>query len=137
LPAPIIPIIATVFFSRTLFIPVFHGDWRQRRSLAHAKSFFLEWRELAVNAIYNRIQDGLGMIPRAQDASGAKDRQRQQSDFGQNQRQSKRHTGMGRLIKAVVVLAVLGFAGLAGYAYLADMTPPATVVKQPVVLHAQ
>ncbi len=44
---------------------------------------------------------------------------------------------MGRLIKAVVVLAVLGFAGLAGYAYLADLIPPATVVKQPVVLHAQ
>ena len=44
---------------------------------------------------------------------------------------------MGRLIKLVVVLAVLGFAGLTGYAYLADLTPAATEVKQPVVLHAE
>ena len=44
---------------------------------------------------------------------------------------------MGRLIKLVVVLAVLGFVGLTGYAYLADMTPAPQEVKQPVVLHAQ
>jgi hypothetical protein len=54
-----------------------------------------------------------------------------------NQRPWKRHKGMGRLIKLVVVLAVLGFAGLTGYAYLADLTPPAQEVKQPVVLHAE
>lgn len=44
---------------------------------------------------------------------------------------------MGRLIKLVVVLAVLGFAGLTGYAYLGDLTPPAQEMKQPVVLHAE
>lgn len=43
---------------------------------------------------------------------------------------------MGRLIKLVVVLAVLGFAGLTGYAYLADLSPVATEVKLPVTLHA-
>ena len=41
---------------------------------------------------------------------------------------------MWRLIKAVVVLALIGLAGLTGYAYLADLTPPATEVKVPVTL---
>ena len=44
---------------------------------------------------------------------------------------------MGRLIKLVVLLVVLGFVGLIGYAYLADMTPVRQEVKQPVVLNAQ
>lgn len=44
---------------------------------------------------------------------------------------------MVRLIKLVVVVAALGFAGLTGYAYLGDLTPAATEVKQPVVLHAE
>ena len=43
---------------------------------------------------------------------------------------------MGRLIKLVLGLAVLGFAGLVGYAYLADMTPAAQEIHQPVVLNA-
>lgn len=43
---------------------------------------------------------------------------------------------MGRLIKAVLVLAVLGFAALAAYAYLADMTPVMGDIKVPVTLHA-
>jgi hypothetical protein len=43
---------------------------------------------------------------------------------------------MGRLIKAVVVLVVLGFAGLVGYAYIVDMAPESAEVKVPVVLHA-
>lgn len=41
---------------------------------------------------------------------------------------------MGRIIKAVAVLAVLGFIGLTAYAYLADLTPVQTEVKKPVVL---
>lgn len=41
---------------------------------------------------------------------------------------------MGRLIKAVLLLAVLGFAGLAGFAYLADLSPPAGEVTVPVTL---
>ncbi len=39
---------------------------------------------------------------------------------------------MGRLIK---VLAVLGFIGLTGYAYLADLSPTASEVKLPVTLN--
>ena len=44
---------------------------------------------------------------------------------------------MGRVIKLVAMLLVLGFVGLVGYAYLADMTPVRQEVKQPVVLNAQ
>jgi hypothetical protein len=43
---------------------------------------------------------------------------------------------MGRLIKAVLVLVVLGFAGLVGYAYLADLSPDSAEVKVPVTLNA-
>ncbi len=43
---------------------------------------------------------------------------------------------MGRIIKLVLVLAVLGFAGLTGYAYLADLAPAQTEVKLPVTLNA-
>lgn len=42
---------------------------------------------------------------------------------------------MGRIIKAIVALALLGFIGLAGYAYLGDMTPAQAPVTQPVTLH--
>jgi hypothetical protein len=42
---------------------------------------------------------------------------------------------MGRLIKAVLVLAILGFVGLVGYAYLADLAPQSTEVKVPVILN--
>jgi len=47
-----------------------------------------------------------------------------------------RGKAMGRLIKLVLGLAVLGFLGLTAYAYLADMTPPAREIRQPVVLDA-
>jgi predicted small integral membrane protein len=43
---------------------------------------------------------------------------------------------MGRLIKVLVVLVVLGFAGLVAYAYLADLSPVAQEVRLPVTLHA-
>ncbi len=43
---------------------------------------------------------------------------------------------MGRLIKAVLVLAVAGFVALVGYAYLADLTPTTAQVTLPVTLHA-
>ena len=42
---------------------------------------------------------------------------------------------MGRIIKAILTLAVLGFIALIGYAYLGDMTPTQTRVTQPVTLH--
>ena len=44
---------------------------------------------------------------------------------------------MGRIIKAVAVLAVLGFIGLTAYAYLAVLTPVQTEVRKPVVLDGQ
>lgn len=43
---------------------------------------------------------------------------------------------MGRLIKLVVVLALLGFIGLTGFAYLADLSPTQTEIRQPVTLDA-
>jgi hypothetical protein len=43
---------------------------------------------------------------------------------------------MGRLIKVVLGLAVLGFLGLIGYAYMADLSPVAEEIKLPVTLHA-
>ena len=43
---------------------------------------------------------------------------------------------MGRLIKAVLVLAVIGFAALVGYAYLADLSPATRQMNVPVILHA-
>lgn len=41
---------------------------------------------------------------------------------------------MGRILKAVVVLLLLGFAGLVAYAYLADFAPAPQRVTKPVVL---
>lgn len=43
---------------------------------------------------------------------------------------------MGRIIKVLFVLAILGFAALVGYAYLADLSPDQTEVTKPVVLDA-
>ena len=43
---------------------------------------------------------------------------------------------MGRLIMAVFVLALAGLAGLAAYAYIADLSPAQAEVKVPVTLHA-
>lgn len=43
---------------------------------------------------------------------------------------------MGRIFKALLVLVVLGFAGLTGYAYLADLSPTQAEVKVPVTLNA-
>lgn len=43
---------------------------------------------------------------------------------------------MGRIFKAVLVLALLGSAGLTGFAYLADLRPVQGEVKVPVTLNA-
>lgn len=43
---------------------------------------------------------------------------------------------MARLFKLVVILAVLAFAGLAGYAYLGNLTPDTQEIRQPVTLDA-
>ncbi len=43
---------------------------------------------------------------------------------------------MVRLLKLVVVLVVLAFAGLAGYAYLGNLAPEMQEIRQPVSLDA-
>lgn len=43
---------------------------------------------------------------------------------------------MGRILKALSVLVLLGLVGLIGYAYLADLTPAKSEVKVPVTLNA-
>lgn len=43
---------------------------------------------------------------------------------------------MVRLIKGLLVLGVLGFAGLTVYAYVADLTPAQSQVTVPVTLNA-
>ncbi|MFZ1339397.1 MAG: hypothetical protein WAS26_10140 [Paracoccaceae bacterium] len=43
---------------------------------------------------------------------------------------------MGRIIKAVLVLGLLGFVALTGYAYLGDLAPDQVEVRKPVVLDA-
>ncbi|GGW22016.1 hypothetical protein GCM10011452_04430 [Gemmobacter lanyuensis] len=43
---------------------------------------------------------------------------------------------MGRIIRLLLLLAVLGFAGLTGYAFLGDMDPPQGTVTKPVTLDA-
>ena len=44
---------------------------------------------------------------------------------------------MGRLVKAVLGLAVVALISLAGYAYLGDLSPEQATITQPVVLDAQ
>ena len=44
---------------------------------------------------------------------------------------------MLRILKLIFLLAMLGFAGLAGYAYLGDMTPVRGEVRTPVQLDVQ
>jgi hypothetical protein len=43
---------------------------------------------------------------------------------------------MGRIIKALLLLVILGFLALIAYAYLGDLTPVQGEVKKPVVLNA-
>lgn len=43
---------------------------------------------------------------------------------------------MGRLVKALAVLIVLGAAALSAFAYLGDYAPDQREVSQPVTLHA-
>jgi hypothetical protein len=43
---------------------------------------------------------------------------------------------MGRLIKALILLVIIGFIGLSAYAYLGDLSAVQSEVKEPVVLNA-
>lgn len=44
---------------------------------------------------------------------------------------------MGRLFKAILVLAVIGFAALTGYAYLGDYAPEIQEISRPVTLDVE
>ena len=44
---------------------------------------------------------------------------------------------MGRIIKGLLVLAVLGFLALVAYAYLGNLAPQQSPVTKPVVLDGQ
>lgn len=41
---------------------------------------------------------------------------------------------MGRIIKVLVFLVLLGFIGLVGYAYLGDLSPDQSEMREPVKL---
>lgn len=41
---------------------------------------------------------------------------------------------MGRVIKGIVVLTLVGFVALVGYAYLGDLRPAAQEMRVPVTL---
>ena len=43
---------------------------------------------------------------------------------------------MGRVFKALIFLVIIGFIGLTAYAYLGDLTPIQSEVKQDVMLNA-
>ena len=44
---------------------------------------------------------------------------------------------MGRLLKFLILLLLLGFIGLVGYAYLGDLSPEIKEVNQPVTLDVE
>jgi hypothetical protein len=43
---------------------------------------------------------------------------------------------MGRVFKALIFLVIIGLIGLMAFAYLGDLGPVQSEVKQPVVLNA-
>jgi hypothetical protein len=45
--------------------------------------------------------------------------------------------GMTFIFKGVALLVVLGFVGLAGFAYLGDLSPQQQIVTKPVILDGQ
>ena len=44
---------------------------------------------------------------------------------------------MGRLLKVIIFLLILGFGGLVGYAYIGDLSPDVIEVNQPVTLDVE
>jgi hypothetical protein len=91
------------------------GDWSAtlRAILRPAKTFLSEWREVRRKAIYK--------TPNPQ-RSQLRDRHEHWQDK------------MARLIKALVFLAVIAFLGLVGYAYLGDLSPDQSEMREPVQL---
>jgi hypothetical protein len=43
---------------------------------------------------------------------------------------------MGRLFKALIILILIGFIGLVGFAYMGNLEPTQNEVTQPVILDA-
>ncbi len=84
-----------------------------RAILRPAKTFLPEWREVGRKAIYN-----------------SRNPQRTRQRDGHKYWQDK----MARLIKALVFLVVIAFLGLAGYAYLGDLSPDQSEMREPVQL---
>jgi hypothetical protein len=81
--------------------------------LRPAKTFLPEWREVGRKAIYKSPNP-----------------QRMRRRDGHIYWQDK----MARLIKALVFLAVIAFLGLVGYAYLGDLSPDQSEMREPVQL---
>jgi hypothetical protein len=105
-----------------------HGNGDVSRA---TQAFFLSWRELAANAIYIRAES----CQRPGHGPGVW----RIKSLGQNQGAYsgwKGITVMGRVVKLLIVLLVLAFAGLSGYAYLADLSPRQEEVTVPVTLNA-
>ena len=90
-------------------------------------TFFPEWRELRTNAIYIRQRPTLAVQG---DRTKLKNGDAPAEPGGNGRQQ------MARLLKLVVVLVVLGFVALVGYAYLGDLTPATEEIRQPVTLDA-
>ncbi|WP_343078902.1 hypothetical protein [Ostreiculturibacter nitratireducens] len=42
---------------------------------------------------------------------------------------------MGRILKAIIFLVLIGFVGLVGFAYLGDLGPEQSETRQPVDLN--
>ena len=42
---------------------------------------------------------------------------------------------LGRILKVLLFLLVLGFIGLTGFAYLGDLSPDQTDIREPVTLN--
>ena len=55
---------------------------------------------------------------------------------GEQDEQADGNRPMGRIFKALVFLAIIGFAGLTAFAYLGDLAPVQSEVRKPVVLDA-
>jgi hypothetical protein len=89
-----------------------------------------QWREVEPNAIYNRSDV---RFVRPQSRIGAQEDRAWQAVRHDDARKGNR---MGRIFKALIFLVVIGFFGLTAYAYLGDLAPVQSEVKQPVVLNA-
>jgi hypothetical protein len=52
------------------------------------------------------------------------------------QKRAVKGKAMGRIVKALLILVLLGLVALTGYAYLADLSPTKAEMKVPVTLNA-